>query len=178
MTVKERGLRMEREKERAVAILDRRTAFLASRAADSVSRATPRRSVIVWALGEGLAAVESGHVGAVLPFAGCAQVPTQTAACLGVIGRSGRFYSVIGMRALTGIPHSVPGQAAADPGHPAHLLLLRGSPPIALAVDRVLGQFDLADTGATLDLGGRPVAVMEPAAIRAGLGGATPKQDP
>jgi chemotaxis signal transduction protein len=169
---------MQREKERAVAILDRRTAFLASREAEAAARATPRRSVIVWALGEGLAAMDVGHVAAVLPFAGCALVPTQAAACLGVIGRAGRFYSVIGMRALAGLAPSVPAAETADPDRPAHLLLLRGAPSIALAVDRVLGRFDLADTGATLDLGGRLVALMEPGALRAVLGGVRPERGP
>lgn len=169
---------MQREKERAVAILDRRTAFLASREAATTGRATPRRPVIVWALGESLYGMDVGHVAAVLPFAGCAPVPTRAPACLGVIGRSGRFYSVIGMRVLAGIAPALLAEAAAEPDPPAHLLLLRGAPPIALAVDRVLGRFDLADTGATLDLGGRLVATIEPAAIRAALGGASPKQDP
>lgn len=169
---------MEREKERAAAILDRRTTFLASRETATASRATLRRAVIVWALGDGLAGMDVGQVVGVLPFAGCALVPTQAAACLGVIGRAGRFYSVIDMRALIGTKPAFPAEAAADSDRPAHLLLLRGTPAIALAVERVLGRFDLADTGATLDLGGRPVAVMEPAAIRMRLGGANPKQDP
>jgi chemotaxis signal transduction protein len=168
---------MQRETERAVAILDRRTASLASREALAVARAVERRSVIVWALGEGLVGMDVGHVTAVLPFTGCAMVPTQAAACLGVIGHAGRFYSVIGMRVLAGVlPSVLPDET--DPDRPAHLLLLRGAPHLALAVDRVLGRFDLPDTGATLDFGGRLVALMEPADLRTRLGGAVPTQDP
>lgn len=169
---------MDLETERAAAILDRRTAALAARETETASRAIARRPVIVWALGDGLAGLDVGHVAAVTPFAGCAPVPTQAAACLGVIGRAGRFYSVIGMRALAGITAALQTEEAPSPDAPAHLLLLRGAPPIALAVDRVLGRFDLPDTGATLDLGGRLVAMMEPATIRAGLAGAKTDRGP
>lgn len=173
---------MHREQERAAAILDRRTAVLAGRQnATARAHETPRRAVILWSVGAGRAAMDLGHVAAVIPFAGCAAVPTQLAACLGVIGWSGRVHSVISMRALAGTadlpPPAGDGAAASEPLR--HLILLRGAAPhLALAVDSVLGCFDLPDTGATLDHDGALVPLLEPAALRARLGGAAGRQDP
>lgn len=169
---------MHREQERAAALLERRTAILAARgreAADEVQR----RAVIVWQVGGARAALDVGHVAAVIPFTGCAAVPTRTAACLGVIGWSGRIYSVIDMRQGAGGAAPLLAGAAPLPEHPAHLLLLRGAAPhLALAVDAVLWRFDLPDTGTTLDHDGHLVSLLDPAALRARLGSPTEPQHP
>jgi hypothetical protein len=157
---------MDPDAARAAALLDRRTTALATRA---VGRAGPgtaaaaKQPMILWGVGESLFGTEVGAVAAVIAFSGCARVPTREAACLGVIGRAGRFYSVIGMRRLLGL--------AAGDTRPRHLLLLRGAAPyLALAVDRVLGRFDLAPVGPALEFDGRLVAPLAPAEVRARLG--------
>ncbi len=144
-------------------LLDRRTTALATRPARAGTVAVQAmRSLIVWSLGDSLYGIEVAAVAAVIPFVGCARVPTREAACLGVIGRAGRFYSVIGLRRLLG--------AGADDAPPLHLLLLRGAAPyLALAVDRVLGRFDLPADGPAPDLDGRLVALFDPAERLAAL---------
>ena len=154
---------MESEQARAAALLDRRTTALATRPARAAGLPAETQALIIWGLGESLFGTEVGAIAAVIPFAGCARVPTREAACLGVIGRAGRFYSVIGMRLILGL--------GADNAQPGHLLLLRGvAPYLAMAVDRVLGRFDLAApdlTAATaLSFEGRLVAPFTPAELR------------
>jgi hypothetical protein len=158
---------MRRDEARAAALLDRRTMALATRPARGGARAPQLlQTRIVWSLGDSLFAIDVAAVAAVIPFSGCALVPTREAACLGVIGRAGRFYSVIGLRRLLG-----PAEAADGGGRPAHLLLLRGAAPyLALAVDRVLGRFDLPAEGPALELDGRLVALFDPAERLAPLG--------
>jgi hypothetical protein len=154
---------MQPDADRTAALLARRTTALATRpprAGTVVAQA--RRSLIIWSLGDSLYGIEVAAVAAVIPFANCARVPTREAACLGVIGRAGRFYSVIGLRRLLG--------AAADDPPPLHLLLLRSAAPyFALAVDRVLGRFDLAADGPASELDGRLVALFDPAERLAAL---------
>jgi hypothetical protein len=160
---------MQRDEDRAASILDRRTTTLATRpprGASGLERL--QRSLIIGSLGEGLWGMDVAVVAAVISFAGCARVPTREPACLGVIGRSGRFYSVIGLSRLLGVAS---GDGNPDGGAPGHLLLLRGAAPyLALAVDRVLGRFDLAVTGPALELDGRLVALLDPAEVLARLG--------
>jgi hypothetical protein len=99
-------------------------------------------------------------------------------AVLGVIGRAGRFYSVIGLRrllALSGMALSGMALSGSDESGPdamaAHLLLLRGAAPhLALAVDRVLGRYDLAGNGPTFDLDGRLVALFDPETLHRRFG--------
>jgi chemotaxis signal transduction protein len=163
---------VELEQASAAALLDRRTTELATRP-ERAAQARPRApvSLIIWGLGDSLFGTEVGAVAAVIPFGGCARVPTREAACLGVLGRSGRFYSVIGMRRLLGM------DAAEAP--PGHLLLLRGAAPyLAMAVDRVLGRFDLAAPGlgaapassSAISFQGRLVAPFALAELRNRLG--------
>ena len=166
---------MERDAANA-AILDRRTIALATRGSGRASAAAEAaRPFIVWSLGESLFGTEVGAVAAVVPFAGCARVPTREPACLGVVGRAGRFYSVIGVGRLLGVP--------AENSRPRHLLLLRGGAPyLALAVDQVLGRFDLAasglPSGPAMSLEGRLVAPFAPAELRARLGLSAPTAPP
>jgi chemotaxis signal transduction protein len=176
-------LRVEREEARAAALLDRRTTALATRHLRGAARASEvlpdeaapgeaRQSLMIWGLGETLYGTESAAIAAVVPFTGCARVPTREAACLGVIGRAGRFYSVIGMRRLLG---QAPGEA-----RPAHLLLLRGAAPyLALAVDHVLGRLDVAAADAALppanwSFEGRLVAPFDVAGLQARLSRSPP----
>jgi hypothetical protein len=153
---------VDAEAARAASLLDRRTTALATRPLRGQRPAEIRQPLIIWSLGESLFGTEVVAVAAVIPFAGCARVPTRQAACLGVIGRAGRFYSVIGMRRLLSL---------AGDSEPRHLLLLRGAAPfMALAVDRVLGRFDLAAGGDAFSFEGRLVAPFTPAELRARLG--------
>ena len=154
----------------AASLLDRRTAALAARPSRAAAAAQAKQPLIVWSAGDNLFGTDVAAVAAVIPFAGFARVPTREPACLGVIGRGGRFYSVIGMRRLLGL-------AAGDVA-PGHLLLLRGAAPyLALAVDRVLGRFDLAAGGTAFapafTLEGRLVAAWGPAELRDRLGHAS-----
>lgn len=159
---------MQRDEERAARILDRRTTALASRPAPGAAAAAPPRSLIIWAVGDSLFGLAVSAVAAVAPFTGCAKVPTADPACLGVVGRAGRFYSVISMQRHFDAPPSAAGTGSTEP---RHLLLLRGaSPHLALAVDHVLGRFDLPAGGATADLAGRLVAVVEIADLFARFG--------
>jgi hypothetical protein len=154
----------QREADRTAALLDRRTAMLATRPgrARRLPEA-PRQSVIVWSLDASLYSSAVATVAAVIAFAGCAPVPTREAACIGVIGRAGRFYSVIDLRRLMG--------GGAPDVAPAHLLLLSGAAPyVALAVDRVLGRFDCPAAQPAFDLDGRLVAAFDPADLLSRLG--------
>ena len=163
---------MERDEARAKALLDRRTTALATRPArGAVPPSLATQSLIIWGVGESLFGTEVAAVAAVIPFAGVTRVPTREAACLGVIGRGGRFYSVIGMRRLLGL--------GTGDSPPRHLLLLRGAAPyLALAVDQVLGRFDLSSAGSTggsaMSFEGRLVAPLAPAELRARLGMSSP----
>ncbi|GAB0116135.1 chemotaxis protein CheW [Acidisoma sp. 7E03] len=161
---------MHREQERAAALLDRRTAVLAARGRQAATAEVQRRTVVIWTVGGARTAMDVSHVAAVIPFGGYAPVPTAEPACLGVIGWSGRIYSVIAMRALAGSGTALVAESGTQPERPAHLLLLRGAAPhLALAVDGVLGRFDLPDTGPTLDHDGHLVSLLDPAALRARL---------
>ena len=141
-------------------LLDRRTAALAARA---VATEVATRPLVVWSLEGSLFGIDPAAVAAIIPYPGCTAVPGRQAACLGVVSRLGRFYSVIGLRRLLAMPE----QEA-----PGHLLLLRGaSPALALAVDRVLGRFDVtqpdvrdgpsAIVGGSADVHGRLVAAFD-----------------
>jgi chemotaxis signal transduction protein len=165
---------MDREEARAAALLDRRTTALATRAA-AKGTAQTQQPLIIWALGDSLFGTEVATVAGVIPFAGCARVPTREPACLGVIGRAGRFYSVIDMRRLLGL--------AASDTRPRHLLLLHGGAPhLALAVDDVLGRFDLAapslGSAPALSFEGRLVAPFAAAELRARLRPSSPAERP
>ncbi|MBW4024082.1 MAG: hypothetical protein HIU92_13300 [Proteobacteria bacterium] len=169
---------MMHEDQRAAALLDQRTTALAARAARRGAQADQDRdqqpvSLIVWGLGAGLYGTDVAAVAAITPFARCARVPTRVPSCLGVIGRAGRFYSVIGMRRLLGVASTVPqdGEDAPDGAQPGHLLLLRGAAPhLAFAVDRVLGRFEFRGYGAAPELDGRLVAPFGPADLLSRLG--------
>lgn len=157
---------MNRQDERAAAIIERRTRLLAERKAGAVTVA-PTRAMIIARVGQNLLGFGMADIAAVIPFEGCARMPMQDPAVLGVIGRAGRFYSVIGMRRILAVSGAEDSAGAA----PAHLLLLRdGTAHLALAVDRVLGRFDLPGTGASFDLDGQLGAVFSVGTLLARFG--------
>ncbi|MCB8876195.1 chemotaxis protein CheW [Acidisoma silvae] len=160
---------MNRQEERAALILDRRTRALAERK-DGQGQTQALRALIIASVGSNLLGFDVAEVAAVIPFEGCARMPVSDPAVLGVVGRAGRFYSVIGLARVVTQPA---GEAGGPAPAPAHLLLLRGSAPhMALAVDRVLGRFDLAgDT--TFDLDGQWVALFDPESLRRRFGRAS-----
>jgi hypothetical protein len=71
------------------------------------------------------------------------------------------------MRRWLGMTDAEAGEPAADP---QHLLLLRGTPHLALAMDRVLGRFDMTGDESTLALDGRLVAIFDAQAFRSRFG--------
>lgn len=149
--------------ERVAEILARRTAALAERGAAEMRQR--QRPFLVAALGPSLFAFALPEVASVIPFAGCARMPMRDPAVIGVVGQAGRFHSVIDLRRWLALPQE------ADAPTPAHLLLLRGAAPhLALAVDRVLGQFALSGEDAALELDGRLVALFDVSAMRGRLG--------
>ncbi|HEX3983171.1 MAG TPA: chemotaxis protein CheW [Acidisoma sp.] len=161
---------MKAKDESAAAILDRRTTALATRAAEAAAEAeaaSRRRPIIVAGVEQSLLGFEIAEIAAVIPFAGCARMPMREPVVMGVVGRSGRFYSVIGLRRWLGLSA---GDSPEGTAEPAHLLLLRGAAPhLALAVDRVLGRFDLAVEDAAFSLDGRLVALFDVPALRSRL---------
>lgn len=161
---------MNRQTERAAAILDRRTRALAER--QMGAETAIRRALVITAVGQSLIGIDIADVAAVMPFEGCAAMPMRDPTVLGVIGRAGRFYSVIGLRRLLSMPVT---DDAGSEATSAHLLLLRGAAPhLALAVDRVIGRFDLAGSGPNFDLDGRVVALFDLEALRRRFGPAAP----
>jgi len=114
-------------------VLDLRTAALAGRSARA--QVVASRPKVIWCLGDSLFGIDPEAVSAVIPYPGCTPVPGRQPAVLGVMSRAGRLYSVIGLRRLL---------AMTEDAVPGHMLLLRGAAPyLALAVDRVLGRFDV-----------------------------------
>jgi chemotaxis signal transduction protein len=163
------------EVARAASLLDRRTVALATRTSPGARQTVHTR--LAWSAAGSLFGIDVAAVAAVIPYAGCARVPTREPACIGIIGRAGRFYSVICMRRLFGLPPAAAAEVEADAevkagGQPGHLLLLRGGAPyLALAVDRVLGRFDVAGDGsATAAFDGRLVAPFDAAELLSRLG--------
>lgn len=154
-------------------IIARRTAALAARpgpkAAEGVMAPdASRRALILWTAGGSLGAIDLAEVEAVLPFRGCARLPTREAACLGVFSHAGRFFSVMDLPRLLGMSADASANGGAER---AHLLLLRGTAPaLALAVDRVLGRFDLPDRGDNTEYEGRVVSILDPAPWRQRFG--------
>jgi chemotaxis signal transduction protein len=88
---------------------------------------------LVCEAGEQLYALPLARVTRVAPATRLAAVPTRNRALIGVTGRSGVFYNVYDLAALVG------GASAAG----AHLVMLRGSPPVALQVQTALRVTDL-----------------------------------
>jgi len=117
----------------------RRHALLVSRAR---RLARPRKapdaiesvSCLVAETGNELYALPLSQMARVVPFVRPAPVPTTNAALLGVVSRAGIFYHVYDLGRLVG---------SANAEARGHLVMLRGSPPIALRVDEAIRVADL-----------------------------------
>lgn len=81
-----------------------------------------------------LYALPLSHMARVVPFTRPAPVPTSNSALIGVVSRMGIFYHVYDLARLV-------GGAGADAR--GHLVMLRGTPPIALRVDQAIRVADL-----------------------------------
>lgn len=117
----------------------RRHALLVSRAR---RLARPRRtpdpveslSCLVCESGADLYALPLSQIARVAPFVPPAPTPTNNPALIGVVGRAGIFYHVYDLGRLVG---------GADTAAHGHLVMLRGTPPIALHVDQAIRVADL-----------------------------------
>ncbi|GAB0114764.1 chemotaxis protein CheW [Acidisoma sp. C75] len=165
---------MPDEQARIEAILAARMAALAARGGRGRAAAAdqPLRHLLLAEAGGMIAGIDLAAVEAVTPFLGCARLPNRQPACLGVIGRGGRFYSVLHLATLLGAASG--GRDAAEGagrGDARHLILLaQAAPALALAADTVLGRFSLPEGPAGLDFEGRPVTLLDLAAWRQRLG--------
>ena len=72
-------------------------------------------------------------------FQAAAPVPTQNPALIGVVGRAGVFYHVYELSRLVG---------SDGEGNGRHIVMLRGSPAIALRVDEAIRVAELVQLGA------------------------------
>lgn len=117
----------------------RRHALLVSRAR---RLARPRKapvpvesiSCLVCEAGGELCALPLDQIARVTPFIRPAPVPTDNLALIGVVGRAGIFYHVYDLGRLI---------RNADTQAHGHLVMLRGTPPVALRVDEAVRVADL-----------------------------------
>ena len=91
-------------------------------------------SCLVCETGAELYALPLSQMARVVPFVRPAPVPTTNAALTGVVSRAGIFYHVYDLGRLVG---------SADAEARGHLVMLRGTPPIALRVDQAIRVADL-----------------------------------
>jgi purine-binding chemotaxis protein CheW len=115
------------------ALLDARSAALARRGV-AAARAATLHSYLLCACGADRYGLPLEAVAHVMPARACTAVPGAPPALLGLVARSGRVVSVLGLAGALG--RTTPD---AEPGH-GHFVVLRGNAgAVALAVDRVLG---------------------------------------
>ncbi len=108
-----------------------RTLALARRV-DGGERARATFPYLVCACGDDRFGLALERVAQVLPGRAATPVPGADPMVEGLVALSGRIVGVVGLaRAL--------GRSAPDPAESGHLVLLRGEPPVALAVDRAIG---------------------------------------
>jgi purine-binding chemotaxis protein CheW len=109
-----------------------RTLALARRVDGGAERARATFPYLVCACGEDRFGLALERVARVLPGRAATPVPGADPMVEGLVALSGRIVGVVGLaRAL--------GRTAPDPAEGGHLVLLRGEPPVALAVDRAIG---------------------------------------
>lgn len=137
-----------------------RTRALARRR-DAAEPARPTLPYLVCACGDDRIGLPLPAVAQVLPGRPCTPVPGAGPALAGIVALSGRIVPVIGLARALGRPDS-----SGETDH--HLVLLRGEPPIALAVGRALAivwsgrdQETVAEAG---PLGNGPASDYVPAA--------------
>lgn len=109
-----------------------RTLALARRKDGAAEPAKPTHPYLVCACGGDRIGLPLATVAQVLPGRPCTPVPGTGAALEGIVALSGRIVPVIDLAQVLGRP-AAKGDASAD-----HLVLLRGEPPVALAVERAL----------------------------------------
>ncbi len=109
-----------------------RTLALARRREGEETRETPTTPFLVCACGEDRFGIPLARVARVMAGRPCTPVPGADPAVSGLVALSGRIVGVVGLgRAL--------GRPAPDDPEEGHLVVLRGEPPVALAVGRALG---------------------------------------
>ena len=130
---------------RVRALLDERTAMLARRGIGQARREATR-AFLVCALGSERCGLPLGQVASVLPGKSCTALPGAPAGLRGIVALSGGIVTVVDLAAALGLS-TVEGSEAAG----GHLVRLRSlEPPVALAVERVLG---IAQVAASLESG-------------------------
>ncbi|MEH3119241.1 MAG: chemotaxis protein CheW [Methylorubrum populi] len=130
-------------KARTAALLDARAAALAGRRA-AQERPVETRAYLVCACGAERYGLPLAAVAGVSPERPCTALPGAPPALRGITAVAGAIVSVLDLAACLGLDRS-----AADGG--GHVVRLRGQePPVALAVDRVIGiaRIDAALAGA------------------------------
>lgn len=146
---------------RREALLDARAAALAARSTDQ-ARAAETQAYLVCACGPERYGLPLGAVAGVTPPPPCTALPGAPPALRGITAVAGTIVSVLDLAACLGFG------AGSDEGH---LVRLRAQePPVALAVDRVVGiaRIDVPD-GAGQTLGGGPLlGYVPPASDRTG----------
>ncbi|MET0257807.1 MAG: chemotaxis protein CheW [Methylobacterium sp.] len=121
------------ETERHRALLDERSAALAGRG-NTERRNGARREFLVCAVGAEHYGFPLAATAAVMPERACTPVPGAPPALRGIVSHAGIIVSVIDLAEAVGTR----GEGA-DAGHGHFLRLRADDPPVALAVDRVIG---------------------------------------
>lgn len=151
------------EVERTRALLDERSAALAGRG--MVERlGAERLDYLVCSAAGDRYGFPLAATAAVMPARACTPVPGGPAALRGIVADAGIILSVIDLALALGV---APAAEAAEPGH---FLRLRASgPPVALALDRVIGVATVAAeaiepvTEGSASLGGAAISGYAPA---------------
>lgn len=125
------------EAQRYRALLDERSAALAARGIAERNRGE-RRDYLVCSVGGERYGVPLAAAAAVMPDRSCTPVPGAPPALRGILAHAGVIVSVIDLGQALGVRRNDDGQ---DPGHFLRLRAdsLPNAPPVAFAVDRVLG---------------------------------------
>ncbi|GEP08947.1 chemotaxis protein CheW [Methylobacterium gnaphalii] len=131
------------EAERYRALLDERSAALAARG-QAAESAVESRDFLVCAIGTERFGIALSAVAMVLPERPCTRLPGAPAALRGIIAHAGIIVSVIDLAGALGLGRD---DGARDPGH--FLRIRTEGPPLALAVDRVVGLVTIADSDVT-----------------------------
>ena len=138
--------------ERVRALLDARASALASRGDARRDRveADATRAYLVCACGDERVGMPLEACAGVFPARACTPVPEGPAWLRGIIAVSGGIVSVVDLARLLRLPGERRASAAGD--GPGHFVRLRAAdPPVALAVDRVLGVSEIAEAPVDLD---------------------------
>lgn len=127
------------ERARRQDILDARTAELAGRQPLSIEPAG--EPVCVVRVGREVCAVPIDRIRAVIDAVPVVPLPGRHPDVRGLCHAQGRFHAVVDLARLA-------GRSADGAGAPVHFLLLRSTPRVALATERVIGTGQAIDAGA------------------------------